>query len=408
MSAAPDEMPTDDPSADLPLLEEAVGPVATEPIDEDLESDVSPKKATPTVGPNRLPNAGRAFVWVLLLFGTQLILGLVIGLGLAATMIGDGQMPRDPSSMAAEIERSASRILIPVGSFAMLVTAIAVVVVAFRKETSRCMGLRGMTLTQVLLVLLSVVPCALLASEVTNCATEVLPNVSMDLFAEFANESWWLIFVAACLFPGLGEELFFRGFLSRGLVAHHGPWLGALITAFYFGAIHLHPIQACGAFTLGLFLQFVFLTTRSLWGAVLLHTANNALAFGAMRYGHLVPIPGFTTNSADQVSDTSPAPHFDELIANLNGTGTISHTAPLLLFAAMISVAAISWAMLRTRTRWLRPDGTEWSRGFISAEGPRPEVAVQTVAGSLDAVTGAALVLANGVFFAALYFHVQR
>ena len=394
----------------LPLLEEDVSLVAAEPVIEILELDDAAVTAAPLDSKYRLPNAGRAFLWVLLLFGSQLVVGLVIGVVLVAMLMAGGQIqvPRDLSSKIVEESRLIDRILVPLATLLTLGTALGVVILLFRKETARCMGLRGMTLTQTVLVLLSVLPCALLASEVTNCASEVLPNISMDFFAEFAQESWWLVFVAACLFPGLGEELFFRGFLSRGLLAHHGPWLGTLITAFYFGAIHLHPIQACGAFALGLALQFVFLTTRSLWGAILLHTANNAVAFLAMRYGHLFPIPGFTTNSpAEPVAEGVPTIHYDEIIKQLNGRGTIAHTSPLLV-AATVAVAAIAWALLRTRTRWLRPDGTEWSRGFLSAEGPRLEESVQTVVGRFDEVTGSVVLLANVAFFAALYFHVQH
>ena len=397
----------------LPVLEEYVSPAPAEPVTEILELDCSVVIDTPLDSKYRLPNAGRAFLWSLLLFGSQLVVGLVIGVVLVVMMMASGQiqMPRDLSSNIAGESRLIDRILVPLATLLTLGTSVGVVVLLFRKETSRCMGLRGMTLTQTVLVLLSVLPCALLASEVTNCASEVLPNISIDFFTQFAQESWWLVFVAACLFPGLGEELFFRGFLSRGLLAHHGAWLGTLITAFYFGAIHLHPIQACGAFALGLALQFVFLTTRSLWGAILLHTANNAVAFLAMRYGHLVPILGFTTNSpAEPAADVSPTPRYDLYIEAANGAepGTIAHTAPLLLIAATVAVAAIAWALLRTRTRWLRADGTEWSRCFQSAEGPRLEESVQTVSSRLDEVTVSVVLLANVAFFAALFFHVQH
>ncbi len=420
MSDVPDGPPTDEPE-NLPLLEVAVGPVdaeatpvlEAEPVAELLASDDPPHSETPTTGKYRLPHAGHSLLWVLLMFGSQLALGLVIGIGISVVLMATGQIQIQPGTSpdVPKIERMVNRVLVPLATLITLMFSAGVVFLLFRRETARCMGLRGMSVTQVMLVLLSVLPCALLASEVTNCAAEVLPNMSMDLFGEFSKEPWWLVFVAACLFPGLGEELFFRGFLSRGLVAHHGPWLGTLIAAFYFGAIHLHPIQACGAFALGLALQFVFLTTRSLWAAILLHTANNAVAFLTMRYGHLVPIPGFTSNApADVVEDGIPVPRFDEVMEKLDvgGPGAIAHTAPLLLIAAIVAVAAIAWAMLRTRTRWLRPDGTEWTRGFLSAEGPRSEVPVQTVVGSLDGVTASVLLLANVAFFAALYLHIVR
>ena len=418
MSAAPDGPPMDE-LENLPVLEEAV--ISTdaqltldaEHVSQSLASNDLQESATPTQGKFILPHAGHALLWVLLMFGSQLLLGLVIGIGISVVLMATGQIQFQPGTPpdVSKIAPMVNRVLVPLATVITLLFSAGVVLLLFRRETTRCMGLRGLSITQIMLVLLSVLPCALLASEVTNWASELLPNVSMNLFGDFAKESWWLVFVAACLFPGVGEELYFRGFLSRGLIAHHGPWLGTLIASFYFGAIHLHPIQACGAFALGLALQFVFLTTRSLWGAIILHTANNAVAFLAMRYGHLVPIPGFTSDvPATAVEDGIPVPRYDELIEKLNvgGPGAIAHTAPLLLLAAIIAVAAIAWAMLRTRTRWLRPDGTEWSLGYESAEGPRSQVPVQTVSGSLDGVTAIVLVLANAVFFAALYLHIAR
>ena len=434
MSAAPDGLPTDD-LENLPVLKEAVGPSETEvipvldeesvceanlvtpplhlPFSSSLVLDESQGSETPTTGKYRLPHAGHALLWVLLMFGSQLLLGLVIGIGIAVVLMATGQIQIQPGTPpdVTKIERMMNRVLVPLATLITLLFSVGVVFLLFRRETARCMGLRGMSITQVMLVILSVLPCALLASEVTNWASEFLPNVSMNLFGDFAKESWWLVFVAACLFPGVGEELYFRGFLSRGLVAHHGPWLGTLIAAFYFGAIHLHPIQACGAFALGIALQFAFLTTRSLWGAILLHTANNAFAFLTMRYGHLVPIPGFTSDvPAAAVEVGIPVLRHDDLIEKLNvgGPGVIAHTAPLLVLAAIVAVAAVAWAMLRTRTRWLRPDGTEWSLGYMSAEGPQSSVPMQTVSGSLDGVTTIVLLLANAVFFAALYLHIAR
>ena len=154
---------------------------------------------------------------------------------------------------------------------------------------------------------------------------------------------------------------------------------------FLFGAIHLHPVQACGAFALGLALQFIFLATRSLWGAVLLHTANNTLAFAAMKYGQHFPIPGFTAASA----------------------GAIEHTPLPLVVAAAATVAALLVALHRTRTQWLLPNGSEWSRGFVSAEGPRPEVTVQKVSRALDVRIAGVLFLTYAAFLAALWRYMD-
>lgn len=338
---------------------------------------------TLTVGDYRLPRWGYAVLWTLLLFGSQLIVGLIVGVAIAVVILPTGRMRNlDPQAQKAELESVVNRYIVPIATLATFATSIGVVGGAFRRQTARCIGLRGMTGTQTGLVLLSALPLALLASEVTNCASHLFPNLSMDLFGAFSQQPWPLVFVAACLFPGLGEEIFFRGFLSRGLIAHHGVQRGTLLTAFLFGAIHLHPVQACGAFALGIALQFIFLETRSLWGAVLLHTANNTLAFVAMKYGEQFPIRGFTSASE---------------------AGTIAHAPLPLVVAAAATVAALFVALRRTRTRWLLPNGSEWSRGFVSVEGPRPGIIVQKVSDSLDLQIVGFLILTYAAFLAALW-----
>ena len=77
--------------------------------------------------------------------------------------------------------------------------------------------------------------------------------------------------------PGIGEELWCRGFLGRGLVGRYGA-LGVVATSFFFGFIHLDPPQATYAMLVGVWLHFVYLTTRSLWMPMLLHFLNNSLS----------------------------------------------------------------------------------------------------------------------------------
>lgn len=78
--------------------------------------------------------------------------------------------------------------------------------------------------------------------------------------------------------PGIGEELWCRGFLGRGLVGSHGAVLGVLASAFCFGFIHGDPCQGVMAMIMGLWLHFVYLTSRSLLLPMLLHFLNNSLS----------------------------------------------------------------------------------------------------------------------------------
>lgn len=149
-----------------------------------------------------------------------------------------------------------------------------------------------------------------------------------------------LAFLAGCLLPALGEELFFRGFLGRGLIARYGAVWGILSTSLLFGLVHIDPLNIGSTALLGIMLHGVYLATRTYWAPVLLHVVNNMLALGALR---------------------------DNLESHIYFTGP---RQGLLLTTAALAVAGLLWALYKTRTTWQLPNGEAWSPGYVSAEQP--------------------------------------
>jgi tetratricopeptide (TPR) repeat protein len=151
----------------------------------------------------------------------------------------------------------------------------------------------------------------------------------------------------------LGEEAFCRGFLGRGLVARAGPALGVLLTALLFGLLHIDPVRVCATAVLGVGLHVAYLSARSLWAPVLLHALHNGLVFAATRLAQ----------DAD---------------LDLTGQYDAAHLAPSLVVTAGVAVLLLFVLFYRTRTRWLLPDGGEWSPGYVTAE--MPPASVEAVA----------------------------
>ncbi len=145
--------------------------------------------------------------------------------------------------------------------------------------------------------------------------------------------------------PGIGEELWCRGFLGRGLVGHYG-WLGVVAASFFFGLIHIDPPQATYAMAAGLWLHFVYLTTRSLWVPMLLHFLNNSLSVVA------------THVEALKVAD--------ERVGDL----------PLFVFAAAaVLMAAVGYALYQSRARLASVLGEgppPWQPPYPGVEYPPP------------------------------------
>jgi uncharacterized protein len=145
--------------------------------------------------------------------------------------------------------------------------------------------------------------------------------------------------------PGIGEELWCRGFLGRGLVGRYGVVLGIAITSFFFGLIHLDPAQGTMAMLMGVCLHYVYQTTRSLWLSILLHFMNNSLSVILMRFPALDAI------------DEHPQQF-------------------LVLFAASaVLVAAIGYAFYQSRAR-LAPETARtlflWRPDYPGVEYPPP------------------------------------
>jgi membrane protease YdiL (CAAX protease family) len=85
--------------------------------------------------------------------------------------------------------------------------------------------------------------------------------------------------------PGLGEELFARGWIQRGLVPSLGPRTSVVIAAAVFGALHADRVHSAAAFLLGLYLGATVELTQSLRVSMLCHITNNLVWVMTAAYG---------------------------------------------------------------------------------------------------------------------------
>ena len=80
------------------------------------------------------------------------------------------------------------------------------------------------------------------------------------------------------------EELYFRGFLFRGLLLHHRPWIAYVISAGLFAILHPPLLVMAEVFIIGLLLAYLIKETKSIWPGVLIHALNNTIVFGYLLY----------------------------------------------------------------------------------------------------------------------------
>lgn len=113
-----------------------------------------------------------------------------------------------------------------------------------------------------------------------------------------ADASLWGIATTVVLAP-LFEETLCRGIVLKSALARHGVMWGWLLSALFFGLIHLYPAAVIYASAAGLVLGYAALRGGSLTAPVLLHAAHNATSlFLLLRYDNNATLRGLLHNDA--------------------------------------------------------------------------------------------------------------
>jgi membrane protease YdiL (CAAX protease family) len=82
----------------------------------------------------------------------------------------------------------------------------------------------------------------------------------------------------ACIAAPIAEEVFFRGFLFRGLL-RHGKWLAAIAVSFVFAVAHLSVGAVIPFFLVGLTMCYLYWRRGCLWDTILFHLIFNSTSF---------------------------------------------------------------------------------------------------------------------------------
>ncbi len=100
----------------------------------------------------------------------------------------------------------------------------------------------------------------------------------VPLFGETAQGLWLGGILLAVLAP-LVEELFFRGYVYQVFKKSVTVGWASVLSAGVFALFHFEFTVFVPLFLLGLILNWLFESTRSLWVPIAFHMANNAFAF---------------------------------------------------------------------------------------------------------------------------------
>ena len=93
-----------------------------------------------------------------------------------------------------------------------------------------------------------------------------------------------LAFIALVILAPFAEELVFRGVLLPAFSKKLGLIAAVIVTSVLFGILH-PPVNAMiGIGIFAIFLALIYVLTRSIWPAIILHSLKNLLAFMAIFY----------------------------------------------------------------------------------------------------------------------------
>jgi membrane protease YdiL (CAAX protease family) len=92
-----------------------------------------------------------------------------------------------------------------------------------------------------------------------------------------------LALVLGAVVAPITEEIFFRGFLFRGLRKYYPFWFSSGLSALAFAAVHLVPGAIVTIGAMGFLLAWLRERSGSIWPSIAMHMINNVIYF-AMRF----------------------------------------------------------------------------------------------------------------------------
>jgi membrane protease YdiL (CAAX protease family) len=349
-----------DESAPLDVLPLEDRPTEDVAIPSVVAVDPGDAALSPNLGEDQLPAQALrpphpGFWFALLWCFAYLVLQVMVGIGVAivfgivSAIASSGGMAQSTEFDAAKLEEEARVPSLVCSSALGVLFALLVIRLVVGKQWQRRVALLRPSFTHVILAVLAL-PGVIYLSQASYELALFLHfptfNYQQFLTQMFSKLPWWLGVLVVGVAPAITEELFFRGFIGRGLVARYGPVVGVLLTSLLFGLNHLDPPHIAATFAMGICLHFAYLMTRSLWVPMLMHFLNNTWGVTGML---------LQDEQLDRVDDSPP---------------------PYLIAAASVLALAAAWVFYRSRARLVVPPdmgATAWKPAFPGVEAPPPE-----------------------------------
>lgn len=252
------------------------GNFTTEDAAQESAHNVSPSAEKPRR--KAFPAIGDILVIMVLFFVTQTLTAVLLSLcGLNLPEISDLQVEDIESYMRAQILRGEGMaVLYPVS---MTVSLLAIYLyIRFRGGRRSFAGFSVAGFN----------PNIILSGTVWVIAAQIVLEPLMAMLPSIENagvgRGFWACVTAVVLAP-VFEEILCRGLVLETVRRRWGDAVAVLISALFFGLVHVEPSTALAGFVIGGIFGTIYIRTHSLFSTIILHSINNAFAFALICFG---------------------------------------------------------------------------------------------------------------------------
>lgn len=224
------------------------------------------------------PAVGDILVIMVLFFVTQTLTAVLLSLcGLNLPEISDLQVEDIESYMRAQILRGEGMaVLYPVS---MTVSLLAIYLyIRFRGGRRSFAGFSAAGFN----------PNIILSGTVWVIVAQIVLEPLMAMLPSIENagvgRGFWACVTAVVLAP-VFEEILCRGLVLETVRRRWGDAVAVLISALFFGLVHVEPSTALVGFVVGGIFGTIYIRTHSLFSTIILHSINNAFAFALICFG---------------------------------------------------------------------------------------------------------------------------
>ena len=255
----------------------------SESAGQDVGVNVPSKSASTPAGALFKPRVWPLFVVLLVVFLALVLLQAIAGAVLVLIQVAGGE-PVDQMELADWLRSAPVFVMNLILAFLCMAGGATLFgwLSARRAGCSLAdrLGLRwrSFSLPSLVVFLLGSVPVFMLSLGAVYLVSLVFPPGGWlpELYRSMTTP-WAIVFIMAIgVFPGIGEELLFRGYVQRRMLQRCGPWVAIGVTSILFGLVHVTPQGIALATILGVWLGLLAWRTDSIWPSACCHAFVNS------------------------------------------------------------------------------------------------------------------------------------